>query len=96
MVLILLPFHLSLVGWNTLGGRRFWLTDRYGNMFYFAHLSGFSPLAKDGAQVKRGDVIGFVGNIVGASFGIDGRASCRRRRGGRALCGRRRRRGFYD
>ena len=42
---------LSNVGWNTLGGRRFWLTDRYGNMFYFAHLSGFSPLAKDGAQV---------------------------------------------
>ena len=53
---------LSNVGWNTLGGRRFWLTDRYGNMFYFAHLSGFSPLAKEGAQVKRGDVIGFVGS----------------------------------
>jgi murein DD-endopeptidase MepM/ murein hydrolase activator NlpD len=52
---------LSNVGWNTLGGRRFWLTDRYGNMFYFAHLAGFSPLAKEGAQVKRGDVIGFVG-----------------------------------
>ena len=53
---------LSNVGWNTLGGRRFWLTDRYGNQFYFAHLSGFSPLAKEGAQVRRGDVIGFVGN----------------------------------
>ena len=53
---------LSNVGWNTLGGRRFWLTDRYGNQFYFAHLSGFSPLAKDGAQVKRGDVIAFLGN----------------------------------
>ncbi len=53
---------LSNVGWNTLGGRRFWLTDRYGHQFYFAHLSGFSPLAKDGAQVKRGDVIAFLGN----------------------------------
>lgn len=53
---------VSSVGWNTLGGRRFWLTDRYGNEYYFAHLSGFSPLAKEGQQVKRGDVIGFVGN----------------------------------
>ena len=53
---------VSSVGWNTLGGRRFWLTDRWGNEYYFAHLSGFSPLAKEGQQVKRGDVIGFVGN----------------------------------
>jgi murein DD-endopeptidase MepM/ murein hydrolase activator NlpD len=53
---------LSNVGTNNYGGRRFWLTDRYGNQFYFAHLAGFSPLAKEGAQVKRGDVIGFVGN----------------------------------
>ena len=49
------------VGWNTLGGRRLWLADRHGNLFYFAHLAGFSPLAKEGAQVRRGDVIGFVG-----------------------------------
>ena len=53
---------LSNVGWNTLGGRRLWLTDRHGNMFYFAHLAGFSPLAKEGAQVRRGDVLGFVGS----------------------------------
>jgi murein DD-endopeptidase MepM/ murein hydrolase activator NlpD len=52
---------LFRVGWNTLGGRRLWLADRHGNLFYFAHLAGFSPLAKEGAQVRRGDVIGFVG-----------------------------------
>lgn len=52
---------LSRVGWNTLGGKRLWLTDRYGNTFYFAHLSAFSPLAREGATVRRGDVIGFVG-----------------------------------
>jgi murein DD-endopeptidase MepM/ murein hydrolase activator NlpD len=52
---------LFQVGWNTLGGNRFWLRDLQGNEFYFAHLSAFSPLARDGAQVKAGDVIGFVG-----------------------------------
>jgi murein DD-endopeptidase MepM/ murein hydrolase activator NlpD len=52
---------LFLVGWNTLGGNRVWLRDLQGNEFYYAHLSAFSPLAHDGAQVKAGDVIGFVG-----------------------------------
>ncbi len=54
--------ELFLVGWNDLGGQRFWLRDGQGNEFYYAHLSAFSPLAIDGAKVKAGDVIGFVGN----------------------------------
>ena len=52
---------LFLVGWNTIGGNRFWLRDLQGNEFYYAHLSAFTPIARDGAQVKAGDVIGFVG-----------------------------------
>jgi hypothetical protein len=52
---------LFLVGWNTVGGNRFWLRDLQGNEFYHAHLSAFSPLARDGAHVQAGDVIGFVG-----------------------------------
>jgi hypothetical protein len=52
---------LFLVGWNTIGGNRFWLRDFQGNEFYYAHLSAFSPLARDGAHVNAGDVIGFVG-----------------------------------
>jgi murein DD-endopeptidase MepM/ murein hydrolase activator NlpD len=50
------------VGWNRIGGLRFWLQDTAGNEFYYAHLSAFSPLAINGAQVRAGDVIGFVGN----------------------------------
>ena len=50
------------VGWNEVGGLRFWLQDLAGNEFYYAHLSAFSPLAINGAQVRAGDVIGFVGN----------------------------------
>ena len=52
---------LSLVGWNDVGGNRLWLRDRAGNEFYYAHLSAFSPLAQEGAEVRAGDVIGFVG-----------------------------------
>jgi murein DD-endopeptidase MepM/ murein hydrolase activator NlpD len=50
------------VGWNDVGGYRLWLRDRQGNQFYYAHLSAFSPLAVNGAHVKAGDVIGFLGN----------------------------------
>jgi murein DD-endopeptidase MepM/ murein hydrolase activator NlpD len=50
------------VGWNDVGGYRLWLRDRQGNQFYYAHLSAFSPLAVNGAQVKAGDVVGFMGN----------------------------------
>jgi murein DD-endopeptidase MepM/ murein hydrolase activator NlpD len=53
---------LFLVGWNTVGGNRFWLRDLQGNEFYYAHLSAFSPLAQDGVHVSAGDVIGFAGN----------------------------------
>jgi Peptidase family M23 len=52
---------LFLVGWNTIGGNRVWLRDLQGNEFYYAHLSAFAPIARDGAHVKAGDVIGFVG-----------------------------------
>jgi murein DD-endopeptidase MepM/ murein hydrolase activator NlpD len=52
---------LFLVGWNDVGGNRLWLRDGAGNEFYYAHLSAYSPLAREGAQVKAGDVIGFVG-----------------------------------
>jgi murein DD-endopeptidase MepM/ murein hydrolase activator NlpD len=60
---------LSLVGWNTLGGHRLWLTDSQGNQYYYAHLSAYSPLAVNGASVKAGDVLGFVGDS-GASGGV--------------------------
>lgn len=50
------------VGWNDLGGNRFWLRDDKGNEFYYAHLSAFSPLAVNNARVRAGDVIGFIGN----------------------------------
>ncbi len=55
------------VGWNDVGGNRLWVRDSAGNEFYYAHLSGFSPLAHDGAVVRAGDVIGFVGDTGDAA-----------------------------
>ncbi|HKC20938.1 MAG TPA: M23 family metallopeptidase [Gaiellaceae bacterium] len=50
------------VGWNTIGGNRLWVRDGQGNLFYYAHLSAFTPLAVNGSKVNAGDVLGFVGN----------------------------------
>ena len=50
------------VGWNDIGGLRLWLQDVAGNEFYYAHLSAFSPVAVNGAQVRAGEVLGFMGN----------------------------------
>jgi murein DD-endopeptidase MepM/ murein hydrolase activator NlpD len=49
------------VGWNKIGGNRLWLLDGQGNQFYYAHLSAFSAAAVNGARVKAGEVVGFMG-----------------------------------
>ena len=58
---------LFSVGWNDVGGNRLWVRDQAGNEFYYAHLSAYSSLARDGAQVKAGDVVGFVGTTGDAA-----------------------------
>jgi murein DD-endopeptidase MepM/ murein hydrolase activator NlpD len=50
------------IGWNKVGGNRLWIRDGAGNEFYYAHLSAFSTLAVNGAHVKAGQVVGFMGN----------------------------------
>ena len=52
---------LFSVGWNKIGGNRLWLLDSQGNQFYYAHLSAFSTAAVNGAHVKAGEVVGFMG-----------------------------------
>jgi murein DD-endopeptidase MepM/ murein hydrolase activator NlpD len=60
---------LLAVGWNRLGGHRLWLRDTDGNYFYYAHLSAYAPVARAGAKVHAGDVLGFVGNTGDAAGG---------------------------
>jgi murein DD-endopeptidase MepM/ murein hydrolase activator NlpD len=50
------------VGWNEVGGNRLWLRDGAGNEYYYAHLSAYTPLARNGVIVNAGEVLGFVGN----------------------------------
>ena len=52
---------LSLVGWNSLGGWRVWLTDKKGNSFYYAHLAGYARWILTHPHVRAGQVIGFLG-----------------------------------
>ncbi|MGH3133290.1 MAG: choice-of-anchor P family protein [Gaiellaceae bacterium] len=59
---------IHTVGFIKLGGYRLWLRDVFGNEFYYAHLSAYSPLAIEGNSVEAGDVIGFVGD-TGDAFG---------------------------
>ena len=49
------------VGWNRIGGWRLWLEDSTGNLFYYAHLQRYSPLAVDGRRVQAGQTLGYVG-----------------------------------
>ncbi|MDX6628268.1 MAG: peptidoglycan LD-endopeptidase LytH [Gaiellales bacterium] len=60
---------LHNVGWNRLGGWRLWVEDEHGNWFYYAHLSAYSPIAKNDAHVNAGDVIGFLGSTGDAQGG---------------------------
>ena len=57
------------VGPNRIGGNRLWLRDAQGNEFYYAHLSAYTVLARNGAHVNAGDVLGFVGDTGDAEGG---------------------------
>jgi murein DD-endopeptidase MepM/ murein hydrolase activator NlpD len=56
------------VGWNHGSGNKLWLRDTQGNQFLYTHLSAFSKLASNGAHVRAGQVIGFMG-ATGTSAG---------------------------
>ena len=59
------------VGWNRVGGWRLWLVDHAGNDFYYAHLSGYTTLARTTAL--------FTAATCSASSGIPATRSRRRR-----------------
>ncbi len=60
-VLAVADGQLFDLGWQDVGGYRVWLRDRQGNQFYYAHLSAFAAAAHNGAHLKAGAVIGFMG-----------------------------------
>jgi len=52
-----------------LGGLAATLTTSDGTYYYMAHLSGFAPDLANGAAVKQGRVVGFVGDSGNAKGG---------------------------
>jgi murein DD-endopeptidase MepM/ murein hydrolase activator NlpD len=50
------------VGTLDISGNRLWVYTPGGAAFFYCHLSAFAPAAVDGAHVKAGTVLGFVGN----------------------------------
>jgi murein DD-endopeptidase MepM/ murein hydrolase activator NlpD len=52
---------LHRVGTRAVPGNRMWLRGDRGDAFFYAHLSAFAEGARNGARVRAGDVVGFVG-----------------------------------
>lgn len=53
---------LYRVGTRQIPGNRMWLRGSDGDTFFFGHLAAFAHDARNGAKVRAGDVIGFVGS----------------------------------
>lgn len=54
--------RLIKVGTLPISGNRLWLVTDNGDAFFYAHMSAFARTARNGASVKAGDVVGFIGN----------------------------------
>lgn len=55
------------VGTASLGGIKLWLRSPGDNWtYYYAHLSGYAGGIRNGLRVKKGDVLGYVGNTGNA------------------------------
>jgi murein DD-endopeptidase MepM/ murein hydrolase activator NlpD len=55
------------MGTAPLGGTKLWLRSPGDNWsYYYAHLSGYGPGIRNGLKVKRGAVLGYVGNTGNA------------------------------
>ena len=61
-VLAVADGRLSRVGTRKIPGNRLWLKTEQGDTLFYGHLSAFAEDARNGAEVRAGDVVGFVGS----------------------------------
>lgn len=59
--------YISYIGTQPKGGRCVWLVTDAGYSFYYAHLDRWAPGIYEGMQVRRGDLLGYVGNTGNAA-----------------------------
>lgn len=57
---------ITYIGEQRLGGRCLWVTSPDGTSFYYAHLDRWAPGLKQGMRVRKGDLLGYVGNTGNA------------------------------
>jgi murein DD-endopeptidase MepM/ murein hydrolase activator NlpD len=66
-VLAVVDGVIEKVGTASLGGIKLWLRSPGDNWtYYYAHLSGYAGGIGNGVRVKKGDVLGYVGNTGNA------------------------------
>jgi murein DD-endopeptidase MepM/ murein hydrolase activator NlpD len=54
--------RVEKVGTLDISGNRLWVRTDAGDTFFYAHLASFAPAADSGRRVKKGTVLGYVGN----------------------------------
>ena len=57
---------VSFIGEQPKGGLCLWLTTESGTSFYYAHLDRWAAGLYEGMEVRRGDLLGYVGNTGNA------------------------------
>jgi murein DD-endopeptidase MepM/ murein hydrolase activator NlpD len=58
--------YVSFVGTQPKGGLCVWVVNEDGYSFYYAHLDSFAPGLAEGMEIRRGDLLGYVGNTGNA------------------------------
>lgn len=57
------------IGWLDQGGYRIGVRSKEGGYFYYAHLDSYAPDMKEGASVRVGDLLGYMGD---SGYGEEG------------------------
>jgi len=64
--------EIEKIGWLELGGWRLYIKGDDGVHYYYAHMSKYAPEIKKGSKIKRGQVIGYVGDTGYGPTGTTG------------------------
>lgn len=65
-VLAVADGYISYIGTQPKGGRCLWLVNDSGISFYYAHLDKWAAGIYEGMEIKKGELLGYVGNTGNA------------------------------